>query len=596
MDSRIPYTRLFLASVLTAALASCVAPVTESSDSASQSVDHAPLANANGPYDGIVGQAITFSSSGSSDPDGDPLILSWSFGDGSAVATGTSPSHSYAAVGTYTVTLVATDSHGVSGTATASAKVVAPNRAPVAEINGPYVGTAVKPVLFSSVTSSDPEGDPLTFNWSFGDGATSVGSAPQHTFQAPGSYNVSLTVKDPAGATSQATTTVTIDAYVPGGFLYVLDPNSALLAVLAINHANGSLFLASPPAAFELPADFRTRSGAALSRDHRFLFLMFTNGSNSKMRVFALDSNGGAAEVAAARLDVSGGSGGLLQAHPTLSLLYAFTSNGLNIIRYDANTGIPQITLSDASAAQDVMDFRLWRDGTKAAEMVGSNSFLVNYRVLDIDPVSGAVSNPRGGPFPGVPGVFASLLSPLVIPEPPYVALQTLRHFGDGESSGTSLQTYQVDPATFLPSASHSALIAGYNGDAFVGSRIYGIVSSRNYGRVLLVMLITNLYYDVNKPGLVFTSICNVYQMSLDSTTGQVGPLEGTDLGSCVVPGGATWADEERYLYTTDYAAKILGARTDGASPQRIGPRAPLFDFGENVIGRPLIVATGKPQ
>ena len=68
----------------------------------------APVADANGPYSGIVGVDIAFDGAGSSDADGDPLTYSWDFGDG-ASASGVGPTHAYAAAGTYTVTLTVGD-------------------------------------------------------------------------------------------------------------------------------------------------------------------------------------------------------------------------------------------------------------------------------------------------------------------------------------------------------------------------------------------------------------------------------------------------------------------------------------------------------
>lgn len=71
-------------------------------------VNHAPVADAGGPYSCVVGAETGMSGSGSSDPDGDALTYVWSFGDGGS-GDGASVSHAYAEAGTYTVTLTVSD-------------------------------------------------------------------------------------------------------------------------------------------------------------------------------------------------------------------------------------------------------------------------------------------------------------------------------------------------------------------------------------------------------------------------------------------------------------------------------------------------------
>ena len=93
-----------------------------------------PIANANGPYAGDVGETIAFSSSGSSDPDGTITGYSWSFGDG-ASSSNANPNHRYASGGTYTVTLTVTDKDGASTTNSTVATISADATTPVA-ING----------------------------------------------------------------------------------------------------------------------------------------------------------------------------------------------------------------------------------------------------------------------------------------------------------------------------------------------------------------------------------------------------------------------------------------------------------------------------
>lgn len=84
------------------------------------------------------------------------------------------------------------------------------NRAPFAEVGGPYSGVKGIAVYFYSVGSFDPDGDTLTFSWSFGDGGASTSSSPSHVFIAAGTYTIKLTVKDPAGLTGSDAATCTI--------------------------------------------------------------------------------------------------------------------------------------------------------------------------------------------------------------------------------------------------------------------------------------------------------------------------------------------------------------------------------------------------
>jgi len=86
-----------------------------------------PVANAGGPYFGVVGTSITFNGSGSNDPDGTIVSYMWNFGD-STTGTGISPTHTYTIPGNYTVVLTVTDNESLthSNSTTASINVSGP--------------------------------------------------------------------------------------------------------------------------------------------------------------------------------------------------------------------------------------------------------------------------------------------------------------------------------------------------------------------------------------------------------------------------------------------------------------------------------------
>ncbi len=175
-------------------------------------VNRPPVVSAGGPYTALEGSPIAFSGD-ATDPDGDPLSLSWAFGDGDSAYTATA-SHTYANNGSFTAVFRATDSKG-AGTSSAASVSIA-NVAPSVSATGP--ATVVSGGIFNLTASfSDP--GTLDAPWlasidwadgTFKSDSTSDQSAPitatRQYFRA-GTYTVRVTIRDRDNAPGAATVT-----------------------------------------------------------------------------------------------------------------------------------------------------------------------------------------------------------------------------------------------------------------------------------------------------------------------------------------------------------------------------------------------------
>jgi PKD repeat protein len=85
------------------------------------------------------------------------------------------------------------------------------NQPPTAHLVAtPISGNAPLDVSFDASSSSDPDGDGLSFQWSFGDGTSGIGASVGHRYEGAGTYSAVVTVDDGRGGTDQASVTIEV--------------------------------------------------------------------------------------------------------------------------------------------------------------------------------------------------------------------------------------------------------------------------------------------------------------------------------------------------------------------------------------------------
>lgn len=183
------------------------------------------------PNGGTAPQTITFDGTASYDPDGQLITYFWDFGDGNS-ASGSTVNHEYTTAGTYSIQLTVTDDAGQQQTITKNLTIEAPvggKQLPEPDFRMTFSNaskTAPLTVYFDGRPSVDPDGRIVAYIWDFGDGTTTKGNPKSHTYNAPGTYTIKLTVRDNDLQTASTTKTLT-----------VVDPNGGNQAPVAIIEA-----------------------------------------------------------------------------------------------------------------------------------------------------------------------------------------------------------------------------------------------------------------------------------------------------------------------------------------------------------------------
>lgn len=117
----------------------------------------------------------------------------WDLGDGTSSTLHDPPPHTYSTPGTYQVTLTVTNEQNCSAQAVHTIHVF---NTPQPQIGAPSVCLGM-PSMLTDLTATEPGNPVVAWSWDLGDGTTSADQAPIHTYSAPGTYTVALTVTTP---------------------------------------------------------------------------------------------------------------------------------------------------------------------------------------------------------------------------------------------------------------------------------------------------------------------------------------------------------------------------------------------------------------
>ncbi|HXC05250.1 MAG TPA: PKD domain-containing protein, partial [Bacteroidia bacterium] len=129
-----------------------------------------------------------------------PATYSWNFGDGTnATTTTNTTTHAYPTDNIYTVTLTVRDVNGCDSTITRRILILEP----VAMFRDSVLnyGCGTKQIQFFDQST----GLVTSWNWNFGNGATSTLQNPIYTYTTPGTYQVKLVVRNLGGCLDSIT-------------------------------------------------------------------------------------------------------------------------------------------------------------------------------------------------------------------------------------------------------------------------------------------------------------------------------------------------------------------------------------------------------
>lgn len=160
------------------------------------------------PATGTAPLTVTFDGSGSEYEDGTILSYEWNFDDGTQPVLGDAQiTHIFNLVGEYNVEMTAYTDDNLEASTT---KRVVVRNVPLKAKIIPSIKHGPAPLTIE-FDSSESTGSIKSYSWDFDDNDSSNQVNPVHTFDKPGTYDITLTVTDNANNVAQTSETIIVE-------------------------------------------------------------------------------------------------------------------------------------------------------------------------------------------------------------------------------------------------------------------------------------------------------------------------------------------------------------------------------------------------
>ncbi|MFY0698456.1 MAG: PKD domain-containing protein [Balneola sp.] len=211
--------------------------------------------------------SVKLDATSSYDLDENPLTFEWTLPDGTK-RNESSFTWQASEPGVHFIGLTVNDGLGLENSIAEESIRILINRPVKAVVASEIASCTGQTVLFNSSQSFDPDGDPFSVNWSFGNGASSDQANPSYVYETPGIYEAKLTLND--GFTEEQTV-ATIPVIIEGSPVAKLNLSDTTICVNNSIRFDGS---SSTDPSGSLPSfswdtgDGKSKTGAVI--DHIF--------------------------------------------------------------------------------------------------------------------------------------------------------------------------------------------------------------------------------------------------------------------------------------------------------------------------------------